>query len=81
MVDADSVLEGVQEREKWRHRVELLERSLAEVRDRRRRAQWRLKRLERDLTHLLQLGDAALEIAHPAATSFEVRSAPRGPLL
>lgn len=80
MVDADSVLQGVQERDKWSHRVELLERSLGEIRDRKRRIEHRLKRLERELLRLRQLGDTVLEIAHPAS-SYEVRSAPRGPLL
>ncbi|HTP55511.1 MAG TPA: hypothetical protein VML53_02440 [Thermoplasmata archaeon] len=80
MVDADSVLQGVQEREKWRHRVELLERSLAEVHERRRRAELRLKKLERDLAHLAQLGDSIIDLARPSS-NFEVRSAPRGPLL
>jgi len=80
MVDADSVLQGMQERDKWRRRVELLERSLGEVRDRRRRVSARLKRLERDLSRLRLLGDSILELAHRPST-YEVRSAPRGPLL
>ena len=79
MVDADTVLQGVQERDKWRRRAEFLERSLREVRERRRRVEVRLKRLERDLVHLQMLGDSILTIAH-APTTVEVRSAPRGPL-
>lgn len=78
MVDADSVLQGVQERDKWRRRAEFLERSLAEVRDRRRRLEARLKKLDRDLAHLKMLGDSIPEIANPS--TIEVRSAPRGPL-
>jgi uncharacterized coiled-coil DUF342 family protein len=80
MVDADSVLQGVQERDKWRRRADLLERSLVEVRDRRRRVEVRLKKLERDLSNLRLLSDSILDIAHPP-TTLEVRSAPRGPLL
>jgi predicted nucleic acid-binding Zn-ribbon protein len=79
MVDADSVLQGVQERDKWRRRAEFLERSLREVRERRRRLEARLKRLERDLVHLQMIGDSMGEIARPAIP-VEVRSAPRGPL-
>jgi chromosome segregation ATPase len=79
-MDTDSVLQGVQERDKWRQRVELLERSLAEVRVRRRRAEARLKKLERDLTHLKMLSDSIVDLAH-AAVPLEVRVAPRGPLL
>ncbi|MGP8078605.1 MAG: hypothetical protein ACLQD8_05550 [Thermoplasmata archaeon] len=79
MVDADSVLQGMQERDKWSRRVELLERSLGEVRDRRRRVQTRLKKLERDLALLHKIGDSVVDIANPS--TIEVRSAPRGPLL
>ncbi|MGB6501331.1 MAG: hypothetical protein WBG19_08045 [Thermoplasmata archaeon] len=80
MVDADSVLQGVQERDKWHRRADLLERSLLEVRDRRRRIEARLKKLERDLSNLRLLSDSVLDIAH-SPTHLEVRSAPRGPLL
>jgi len=80
MVDADTVLQGMQERDKWRHRVELLERSLDEVRDHRRRIAQRLKRLERDLARLRIVSESVLEIAH-RPPHYEVRSAPRGPLL
>lgn len=80
MMDADSVLQGMQERDKWRRRAELLERSLGEVRERRRRLEARLKRLERDLAHLRMLGDSVVDLARPPS-NFEVRNAPRGPLL
>jgi septal ring factor EnvC (AmiA/AmiB activator) len=80
MVDADSVLQGMQERDKWRRRTELLERSLGEVRDRRRRIEVRLKKLERDLSHLKMLGDSIAEIAQ-LPSSIQVRNAPRGPIL
>jgi hypothetical protein len=79
MVDADSVLQGMAEREKWHRRAELLERSLNEVRDRRRRVEYRLKRLERDLAHLRMIGDAVVDVANPS--TIEVRGAARGPLL
>lgn len=80
MVDADSVLQGMQEREKWRRRAELLERSLGEVRERRRRLQLRLKRLDVDLAHLRMLDDVFVDLPR-SPSNFEVRSAPRGPLL
>ncbi len=52
MVDATSVVAGVQERDKWRHRVDLLERSLREVRERRRQLERQLRRLTRELANL-----------------------------
>ncbi len=80
MVDADSVLQGVQERDKWRRRVDLLERSLSEVRGRRRRVELRIKKVDRDLLQLKRLSDSVLDLAH-APSSIEVSRAPRGPLL
>jgi septal ring factor EnvC (AmiA/AmiB activator) len=52
MVDATSVLAGVQERDKWRRRVDLLERSLREVREKRRLLERQLARLSRELANL-----------------------------
>jgi chromosome segregation ATPase len=63
MVDTDSVLLNVQEREKWRRRMELLERSLRELQDQRRRVEGRLRRVRKDLFKLQQTADAVLDIA------------------
>jgi uncharacterized coiled-coil DUF342 family protein len=61
MVDVDSVLLSVQERDKWRNRMEVLERSLREVRDRRRRLESRLRRIKRELGRLRVTVDAILD--------------------
>jgi hypothetical protein len=74
MVDATSVLAGVQERDKWRRRVDLLERSLREVRERRRLLERQLRRLSRELANLKV---AAESIITPGRTfpSYEVGGA------
>ena len=59
-MDVDAVLLSVQERDKWRHRLGLLEHSLEEVRAKRARWQSRLKRLEADLRRLADYSDALL---------------------
>ena len=61
MVDVDSVLLSVQERDKWRNRMEVLEQSLREVRDRRRRLETRLRRIKRELNRIRATVDAALD--------------------
>jgi hypothetical protein len=81
MVDVDSVLLSVQERDKWRHRMELLERSLRDVRDRRQRAETRLRRIRKELSRLRVTRDALLDLArsqssgnrHHGAASFPIR--------
>jgi len=61
MVDVDSILLSVQERDKWRNRAEVLERSLREVRDRRRRLESRLRRVKKELNRLAITVDAVLD--------------------
>jgi len=61
MVDVDSVLLSVQERDKWRNRMEVLEQSLREVRDRRRRLETRLRRIKRELNRIRVTVDAVLD--------------------
>jgi predicted nucleic acid-binding Zn-ribbon protein len=61
MVDADSVLLNVQEREKWRRRMALLERSLEQVRNQRIREELRLRRVRKDIAHLQATLDAVLD--------------------
>ena len=60
-MDVDTVLLSVQERDKWRHRLQLLERSLSEIRDRRQRLSKRLRRIKRDLARLKDVSDAILD--------------------
>jgi len=81
MVDAVTVLQGIQELQKWRRRVEVLERSLGDVQERRRRLQSRLRKLERDVARLRALGDTMVDLAARPTPVIEVRNAPRGPLL
>jgi chromosome segregation ATPase len=80
MVDVDSVLLSVQERDKWRRRMEVLERSLGEVRERRRRLERSLRRLRKELTKLRITADAVLDFARTQVQS-EVNRAPRHPPL
>jgi predicted nucleic acid-binding Zn-ribbon protein len=77
MVDVDSALLSVQERDNWRRRMEVLERSLADVRERRRRLEVRLRRLRRELVRLRDAGEATLRNLNPAVEM--VRAAPSAP--
>ncbi len=78
MVDATSVVAGVQERDKWRHRVEFLERSLSEVQERRRLLERRLRRLTRELTNLQKASDAVIHVPGRLPSPLEVSGgAPR----
>ncbi|MCI4365592.1 MAG: hypothetical protein L3K10_05980 [Thermoplasmata archaeon] len=70
MVDTESVLLNVQEREKWRRRMDLLERSLDELRDQRRRVETRLARIRKEI--------ARLQVAADAVVEFSGRIGPRG---
>lgn len=78
VVDVDSALLSVQERDNWRRRMEVLERSLTDVRERRRRLETRLRRLRRDLARLGYAAEAtvrnlastpSMEIAHAAPSA------------
>jgi uncharacterized coiled-coil DUF342 family protein len=61
MVDVDSILLSVQERDKWRKRAEVLERALRDVREHRRRLETRLRRVKKDLGRLAITVDAVLD--------------------
>ena len=75
MVDTASVLLNVQERDKWRRRMELLERSLRGLQDQRRRVETRLRRVRKDLLRLQQTADAVLDIARRQAHSGRMDAA------
>jgi chromosome segregation ATPase len=75
MVDVDSALLSVQERDNWRRRMEVLESSLAEVRERRRRIEGRLRRVRRELARLRDAGEATLPSLDPPATVGVVNAA------
>jgi phage shock protein A len=78
MVDVDSVLLSVQERDKWRHRMEVLERSLGDVREQRRRLERSLRRLKKELAKIRATTDAVLDFARTRVNS-EVSHAQRSP--
>ena len=80
MVDVDSVLLSVQERDKWRHRMEVLERSLGEVREQRRRLERTLRRLKKELARVRATTDAVLDLARTRMRR-EVTHAQRSPPL
>jgi hypothetical protein len=60
-MDVDTVLQSVQERDKWRGRLALLQESLKEIRAREVRLQKRLRRIKRDLAQLARVSDAILD--------------------
>ena len=80
MVDVESVLLSVQERDKWRRRMELLERSLREVQDHRRRLETRLRRVKKELARLQLTADAVLDLTKKALPP-KVTGAPHSALI
>jgi len=60
-MDVDAVLLSLQERDKWRRRLDLLQSSLEEVRARRGRIQVRLRGIKRELGRVAGVADALLE--------------------
>lgn len=63
MVDADSVLVNVQERDKWTRRMAVLERTLSEVHARRIREETQLRRVRKEMARLQAALDAILDAA------------------
>lgn len=80
MVDVDSVLMSVQERDKWRHRMELLERSLREVREKRHRVEARLHRVKKELARASAAVDAVRDLTRTPMSGEVTRAATSGPL-
>jgi hypothetical protein len=66
-MDVDTVLLSVQERDKWRHRLSLLQTSLTDTRDRRLHLQDRLKRIRAELRRLGDFSEALLDQARGRA--------------
>lgn len=60
-MDVDAVLLSVQERDKWRRRLALLERTLTEIRDHRSGLQLRVRRLRKELSALGRISEAVLD--------------------
>jgi chromosome segregation ATPase len=71
MVDVDSALLSVQERDNWRRRMEVLERSLAEIREHRRRLELRLRRVRKELVRLRMAADAVLDLSRARRPEVE----------
>jgi phage shock protein A len=61
MVDTESVLLNVQEREKWRRRMDQLDRTLADLRTQRHRVETRLRRIRQEIARLQVAADAVVE--------------------
>jgi len=79
MVDVDSILLSVQERDKWRKRAEVLEHALRDVRDRRRRLESRLRRVRKELGRLRLTVDAVMirpRTPVPSDASYHAAGAP-----
>lgn len=82
-MDVNAVLLSVQERDKWQHRLKLLEESLGEVRDKRVRLAQRLRRIKRELARLGSYSDAILDatrrsrVGGPAHAANDGRLIPR----
>lgn len=79
MVDVDSILLSVQERDKWRKRADVLEHALRDVRDRRRRLESRLRRVKKELNQLRITVDAVMarhRTPVPSDASYHASGAP-----
>jgi predicted nucleic acid-binding Zn-ribbon protein len=79
MVDVDSILLSVQERDKWQNRAEVLEHALRDVRDRRRRLESRLRRVKKELVRLRATVDAVLDLSRTPARTSVTHNAPGAP--
>jgi uncharacterized coiled-coil DUF342 family protein len=79
MVDVDSILLSVQERDKWRNRAEVLERTLHDVRDRRRRLESRSRRVKKELARLRATLDAVLDLTRTSSRTSVTKNAPVAP--
>lgn len=73
MVDVESALLSVRERDNWRRRMEALERSLEEVREQRRKLEFRLRRVRKELVRLREASEAILDLARPATRAEVIR--------
>lgn len=71
-MDLDVVLLNVQERDKWRLRVERLSTDLAETRKMRRKLAGRLRRINREIEKLRTFSEALLDLqtSRPSTSSI-----------
>lgn len=80
MARVDSAMAGVQERDKWRRRLDALERELAKLLERRQRVEARLRRVHDELGRL-EVTDREYTEVHGRFPTGEVRIAARGSIL
>jgi predicted nucleic acid-binding Zn-ribbon protein len=73
MVDVESALLSVRERDNWRRRMEVLERSLAQVREQRHKLELRLRRVRKELVRLRQATEAVLDLARSSTRPESIR--------
>jgi hypothetical protein len=76
----DSAIAGVQERDKWRKRLEALEGTLGELLERRHRLELRLQRVRKELGLLEKTAREFVE-GHGRAPIPGVSLGPAGPIL
>jgi uncharacterized coiled-coil DUF342 family protein len=60
-MDVQTILLSVEERDKWRRRLDLLKGSLKEVQTRRQQLERKLKALKRELAHLAEVSQAMID--------------------
>lgn len=79
MAQVDSALAGVEERDKWRRRLEVLEASLTELLERRRRLEARLRQVRNELQKLERTARELVDFG--AGTNYpEVAGVAHGPI-
>ena len=76
----DSAIAGVQERDRWRRRLEALEKALDELLEHRHRLEARLRRVHSELTKLQATARDFVEI-YGTYRAPEVGIGSRGPIL
>ena len=62
-MDVNAVLQSVQERDKWRRRLALLTETLGDVRERRRKAVSKLRKIQTELKKVGDYSEAILDHA------------------
>jgi ATP phosphoribosyltransferase len=78
VVDVESVLLSVEERDKWRHRMETLLSSLKDTQEKRRRLEVRLRRIKSELARLHEIGPGLFDPArsHRAQVTSAAHTVP-----
>jgi hypothetical protein len=66
-MDVHTILLSVEERDKWKHRLDVLKSTLSDVRVRRRGVERQLKTLKRELSRLGQFASSEVDAQHRRA--------------